>query len=191
VSIEPVPVRRGVETPANRGAGVLAATGRKAMAAIKDVERPDYLYIGGEAEVLQRTLDHYRATLLWKCEALDEEQLRQRSVTPSELSLFELLRHLTDAERYWFQVCVGGRDLPRSFEPGSAPIEDVLAHYLEACEESRQITAAVPLDHVAFSGVYGQKVSHRFVLVHMIGEYARHCGHADLLRESIDGATGE
>jgi Protein of unknown function (DUF664) len=161
------------------------------MAAIKDVQRPDYVYIGSEVEVLQRMLDYYRATLLWKCEGLDEEQLRQRSVTPSELSLFELLRHLTDAERYWFQVCLAARDLPRGFEPGTGPVEDVLAHYLEACAESRQIATAYPLDQVTFSAVYGQPVSHRFVLVHMIGEYARHCGHADLLRESTDGATGE
>jgi len=161
------------------------------VAAIKDVQRPDYVYIGSETEVLQRMLDHYRATLLWKCEGLDEEQLRQGSVVPSELSLFELLRHLTDAERYWFQVCVARRELTGGFEPGTAPVEDVLAHYLEACEESRQITATHPLDQVSFTGVYGQPVSHRFVLAHMIGEYARHCGHADLLRESIDGATGE
>jgi uncharacterized damage-inducible protein DinB len=161
------------------------------MAAIKDVQRPDYVYIGSETEVLQRMLDHYRATLLWKCEGLSEEQLRQRSVMPSELSLFELVRHLTDAERYWFQVCVGGRELAGGFEPGTAPVEDVLARYLEACEESRQITAAHSLDQVSFTPVYGRQVSHRFVLVHMIGEYARHCGHADLLRESIDGATGE
>ena len=161
------------------------------MAAIKDVQRPDYVYIGSEPEVLQRMLDHYRATLLWKCEGLQEVELRQRSVMPSELSLFELLRHLTDAERYWFQVCVGGRELAGGFEPGTASVEDVLAHYLEACDESRHVTASHPLDQVTFSGVYRQQVSHRFVLAHMIGEYARHCGHADLLRESIDGATGE
>jgi hypothetical protein len=125
------------------------------VAVIKNVERPDYVYIGSETEVLQRMLDHYRATLLWKCEGLDEEELRQQSVKPSELSLFELLRHLTDAERYWFQVCVAGRDLPRGFEPAAAPAADVLAHYLEACEESRQITAACSLDQVTFSGVYG------------------------------------
>jgi Protein of unknown function (DUF664) len=161
------------------------------MAVIKDVQRPDYVYVGGEAEVLQRMLDHYRATLLWKCEGLDEEQLRRRSVTPSELSLFELLRHLTDAEVYWFQVCVAGRELARGFEPSAAPAGDVLSHYLEACAESRKITESYPLDHATFTVVYGQEVSLRFVLAHLIGEYARHCGHADLLRESIDGATGE
>lgn len=161
------------------------------MAVIKDVQRPDYVYVGSETEVLQRMLDHYRATMLWKCEGLDEDQLRRRSVTPSELSLFELLRHLTDAEVYWFQVCVDGRELARGFEPGSAPAGDVLTHYLEACAESRKITAAHPLDHVTFTPVYRRTVSHRFVLVHLVGEYARHCGHADLLRESLDGATGE
>jgi hypothetical protein len=161
------------------------------MAVIKDVQRPDYVYIGSETEVLRRMLDHYRATLLWKCEGLDEDQLRRRPVTPSELSLFELLRHLTDAERYWFLHCVAGRDLAAGFEPDSAPAKDVLEHYLAACAESRRITEAHALDEVVPSEVYGQPVSHRFVLAHLIGEYARHCGHADLLRESIDGAVGE
>jgi hypothetical protein len=161
------------------------------MAAITEIQRPDYIYIGTETEVLRRMLDHYRATLLWKCEGLDEDQLRQRSVTPSELSLFELVQHLTGAERYWFQVCVGGREIARGFEPGSGSFGDVVAYYLDACEESRKITEAYPLDRVTFSGVYQRDVTHRFVLAHMIGEYARHCGHADLLRESIDGATGE
>jgi uncharacterized damage-inducible protein DinB len=161
------------------------------MAAIKDVQRPDYVYIGSETDVLRRMLDVYRATLLWKCEGLEEDQLRRRSVPPSELSLFELLQHLTGAERYWFQVCVGGRELARAFESGTPAVEDVLAQYLAACEESRRITATHSLDQVSFTPVYERQVSHRFVLVHMIGEYARHCGHADLLRESIDGATGE
>jgi hypothetical protein len=161
------------------------------MAAIKDVERPDYVYIGSETEVLRRMLDHYRATLLWKCEGLDDDELRHRSVTPSELSLFELLRHLTAAEIYWFQHCVDGRNFPPDIGNDSSPVEDVLEHYLAACDESRLITAAHSLDHIVLSEVYSQVVSHRFILAHMIGEYARHCGHADLLRESIDGTVGE
>ncbi len=161
------------------------------MAAIKDVERPDYVYIGSETEVLRRMLDHYRATLLWKCEGLDDDELRHQSVWPSELSLFELLRHLTGAEIYWFQHCVDARSFPPDFGNDAAPVEDVLQHYLAACDESRLITAAHSLEHVVLSEVYGQAVSHRFILAHMIGEYARHCGHADLLRECIDGATGE
>jgi hypothetical protein len=161
------------------------------MAAIKDVQRPDYVYIGSETEVMRRMLDHYRATLLWKCEGLDEEELRQRSVAPSELSLYELLRHLTGAEIYWFQHCVDGRNFPRPVDDEDAPAEDVLESYLTACDESRLITVSHSLDHIVLSEVYAQPVSHRFILAHMIGEYARHCGHADLLRESIDGATGE
>jgi len=161
------------------------------MAAIKDVERPDYVYIGSETEILRRMLDHYRATLLWKCEGLDDDELRHRSVWPSELTLFELLRHLTGAEIYWFQHCVDGRNFPPDVANDAAPVEDVLEHYLAACDESRLITATHSLEHVVLSEVYGQAVSHRFILAHMIGEYARHCGHADLLRESIDGATGE
>jgi Protein of unknown function (DUF664) len=161
------------------------------MAAIKDVQRPDYVYIGSETEVMRRMLDHYRATLLWKCEGLDEEELRHRSVIPSELSLYELLRHLTGAEIYWFQHCVDGRNFPPPVQGEEAPAEDVLKHYLAACDESRLITTSHSLDHIVLSEVYAQPVSHRFILAHMIGEYARHCGHADLLRESIDGATGE
>lgn len=161
------------------------------MAVIKDVERPEYVFVGSETEVLRRMLDRYRATLLWKCEGLDDDQLRHRSVAPSELSLFELLRHLTGAEIYWFQHCVDGRNFPRPVDEDSAPVEDVLEHYLAACDESRLITAAHSLDRIILSEVYGQAVSHRFILAHMIGEYSRHCGHADLLRESIDGAVGE
>ena len=161
------------------------------MAAIKDIERPDYVYVGSETDVLRRMLDVYRATLLWKCEGLDDEQLRHLSVTPSKLSLYELLRHLTGAEVYWFQHCVDGRNFLPEFGSDSAPVEDVLEHYLAACDESRLITAAHSLERVVLSEVYGQSVSHRFILAHMIGEYARHCGHADLLRESIDGAVGE
>jgi hypothetical protein len=161
------------------------------MAAIKDVQRPDYVYIGSETEVMRRMLDHYRATLLWKCEGLDDDELSQRSVMPSELSLFELLRHLTAAEIYWFQHCVDGRNFPPPVDDHEAPVEDVLEAYLAACDESRLITASHSLEHIVLSEVYAQPVSHRFILAHMIGEYARHCGHADLLRESIDGATGE
>ena len=161
------------------------------MAVIKDVERPEYVFVGSETQVLRRMLDHYRATLLWKCEGLDDDELRRRSVSPSELSLFELLRHLTGAEIYWFQHCVDGRNFPPGFGNDSAPVEDILEHYLAACDESRLITAAHSLEHIVLSEVYSQIVSHRFILAHMIGEYARHCGHADLLRESIDGAVGE
>ncbi len=170
------------------------------MAAITDVQRPANLYIGDEREILANMLERQRATLLWKCEGLDEDQLRRRSVTPSELSLFELLRHLTGAECYWFQVCLDGRDLePLYITTPDGEIDDsdptppagVVQNFLTACEESRQVAAAHAFDEVVSSGVAGCPVSARYVGWHMVEEYARHCGHADLLRESIDGAVGE
>jgi hypothetical protein len=133
-------------------------------------------------------------------EGLDEDQLWRRSVTPSELSLFDLLRHLTGAERYWFQACLGGRELKPLYlttpdgeidETDPTPPADIMLNFLAACEESRQIAAAHALDDVVDSGVAGCPVTARYVGWHMVEEYARHCGHADLLRESIDGSVGE
>lgn len=170
------------------------------MPPISNVQRPQYHLIGSEAEVLSAMLDHYRGTLLWKCEGLDEAQLRRRSVTPSALCLLDLLRHMTEAERYWFQHCLAGRDIENLYvisstgyvdESDKTPAAEVARNFLAACEESRRIFAAVPLDEVVPSAVYSGPVCHRFIVTHLIGEYARHCGHADLLREAIDGAVGE
>jgi hypothetical protein len=170
------------------------------MEAITDVKRPEGLYIGDEREILANMLDRQRATLLWKCEGLDEGQLRRRSVAPSELSLFDLLLHLTGAERYWFQRCLDGRDLEPLYittpegeidESDPTPLAGIVQNFLTACEESRRVAAAHAFDEVAYSGVVGCPVSARYVGWHLVEEYARHCGHADLLRESIDGAVGE
>ncbi len=170
------------------------------MAVIDERERPDYIFVGGEAEVLSAMLDRLRGTFLMKCEGLDEDQLKRRSVLPSELTLFDLLIHLTGAERHWFQSCLLGITLqPLSpvtpdgeLEEGDqTPAEVVVQRYLAACEESRRAAAAHSLDEVVPSVTYECPVSLRFITVHMIEEYARHCGHADLLRETIDGATGE
>ena len=171
------------------------------MAAVTDVARPGYLFTGPEPDVAWALLDRLRGTILWKCQGLDEDQLRSRAVAPSSLSLLDLVRHLTEAERYWFQHCVAGRnDLAPLYaitsdgyvdQSDTTPAEDVVSHFLAACAESRRITAAHTLDEVVHSEVYGQQVSVGFIAAHMIEEYARHCGHADLLRESIDGAVGE
>lgn len=119
---------------------------------------------------------------------------------PHRNSLYDLLRHLTGAERYWFQRCLGGRDLkplyilaPDGEIDGSdpTPLAAVVQNFLTACEQSRQVAAAHALDDEAYSVVAGCPVSARYVGWHMVEEYARHCGHADLLRESIDGAVGQ
>jgi hypothetical protein len=170
------------------------------MSAVNGVKRPEILHVGDETEILANMLDRQRATLLWKCEGLDEDQLRRRSVTPSELSLLDLLRHLTGAERYWFHKCLDGRELTPLYattpdgeidDTDPTPAGQVVQNYLTVCEESRRIAAAHPLDEVVQSAVAGGPVNARYIAWHMVEEYARHCGHADLLRESIDGAVGE
>jgi hypothetical protein len=170
------------------------------METITGVRRPPELYVGGEKELLGSMLDRHRAILLWKCEGLKAGDLKRKSVQPSALSLFDLVRHLTGAERYWFQVCLDGRDLTPLYattadgeidENDPTPLGAVVQHYLDACEESRKIAAAHPIDEVVRSAVAGAPVSARFIALHMVEEYARHNGHADLLRESIDGSVGE
>jgi len=170
------------------------------MVVINKVDRSEHLCVGSETDVLWSMLDYHRSTLLWKCAGLDEEQLRRRSVTPSALSLFELLQHLTSAERYWFQECLLGSSLEPLYSTtpegeidplDPTPVEDVVRHFLATCQESRRIVAVHSLDEIVPSQVWGSSVSLRFIAMHMVEEYARHCGHADLLREAIDGAVGE
>jgi len=170
------------------------------MAAINDVARPEFVFIGSETDVLAGMLDHYRATLLMKCQDLDETQLARRSVLPSELTLLDLLRHLAEAERHWFQRVLLGRQLPQLYattpdggidQNDPTPLEEVVQHFFTACEESRRSVAGRSFDVVVPSMNYETPVSLRFITVHMLAEYTRHCGHADLLREAIDGAVGE
>jgi uncharacterized damage-inducible protein DinB len=172
------------------------------MAVIGTVARPEFSMTGDEAEILWSMLDYYRSTLLWKCQGLSEDQLRRRSVPPSELSLLDLLRHLAGAERHWFQRVLLGRDLEPLYSVTAdgetdpqdpTPAGEVVRRFLRACDESRSISSARSLDDVvpAARTGYGRPASLRFIAVHMIEEYARHCGHADLLRETIDGEVGD
>jgi uncharacterized damage-inducible protein DinB len=153
---------------------------------------------GAEREVLQGYLDRHRATLLRICAGLTAEQLAARPVPPSTLSLLGLVRHLAKVERVWLRRRVGGEDIPdlhggpgdpTDFDAGLAG--SAAAELLVLQEESALGDAAVadvPLDHeIDFRG---EPVSLRMVYLHMIGEYARHNGHADLLRQVIDGVVG-
>ena len=149
-------------------------------------------------------IDWHRATLLRKCEGLTAEQLTRRAVPPSNLSLLGLVRHLADVERGWFRRGIGGETSEAAppifysdddeegdidFGPDADPAADV-ATYIEETERCRRaIEQAGPLDRVI--GDDDGPVTVRWVLQHMLEEYARHNGHADLLREAIDGATGE
>jgi uncharacterized damage-inducible protein DinB len=165
-------------------------------------DRPQPPDTGGEPEMLAGFLDYHRATLLWKLESLDDEQLR-RAMVPSGTSLLGLVKHLAYVERSWFQGVWAGQavSLPWTREDPDAdwriePDEttgDVLALYQGECDRSREIVAATAsLDEVVeHPRRPGWRMNRRWILVHMIEETARHVGHADILREQIDGATGE
>ncbi len=166
-----------------------------------EVPRTHEPLVAGERSTLEALLDWHRATLLGKCAGLTGEQLVQRPVPPSSLSLLGLVRHLTDTERAWFRRRAGGQSLPDVYGPAAqsdaafeeataAGAEDDYARLVAEQELCRQAMAGLPLDHQFTHPRWGQ-TSLRWVYDHMIAEYARHLGHADLLRECTDGATGE
>ena len=157
----------------------------------------------GEREMLITWLDYHRATLLWKCEGLSDEELKRRSVPPSALSLLGLVRHMCEVERSWFRKRFAGEDVGYEYfteeklnddfdDLDGAPVEEVFARFTDECERARRIVAATgSLDDTSVAARNGRKFSMRWILTHMIEEYARHNGHADLLREAIDGSTGD
>ncbi len=163
-----------------------------------DVERPEGPLTGPERPMLQAFLDWYRATLLHKCAGLTGEQLAERAVPPSSLSLLGLVRHMTKVERAWFRQRFAGEPIDNPF--GDETDADfnrldptrAAADYARLTEEIKLADAAVAnasLDDTFTSR--GEVMSLRLIYLHMIEEYARHLGHADLLRERIDGVTGQ
>jgi len=164
------------------------------------VSRVDEPFVGGERAMLEGFLEWQRATLLWKCAGLSGGQLAVRSVPPSTLSLLGLVRHHADVERAWFRRRFRGEQVPRLFWREGRPdaaFEEVSADRAEAdfaCltaewELARRAAAGAFLDEIFISDRWG-RMSLRWVYLHMIEEYARHAGHADLLRQRIDGTTG-
>jgi len=167
------------------------------------VKRTDPPLEADERAMLDGWLDYHRATLAWKCDGLTDEQLRQRSVPPSSLSLLGLVRHMADVERSWFRRTLLGEDLANLFSSkddrdgdfdnvGTADVAEAFARWREECDHARRAAAAAAsLDVVGARPDWGRHVSLRWIMLHMIEEYARHNGHADLLRERIDGAVGD
>ena len=138
-----------------------------------------------------------------KCQGLDAEQLARRSVPPSSMSLLGLVRHLAGVEHNWFQRVLQGQDVPRLFASADdddldfngavadqAVVEDAFATWREQVRLAEEYMAGVE-DLGATVSHHGDDVEVRDIVVHMVEEYARHCGHADLLRECIDGRTGQ
>jgi hypothetical protein len=150
-----------------------------------------------EAEVLRRVLRFQRDTIVLKIDGLDEESAR-RPMVDSGTSLCGIVKHLTHVERWWFQAVFAGRDVefPWSEDDGDADwrvapgekVEDLVAGYRAACAESDRIVAGRSVDEVAQHERYDPNL--RWIMLHMIEETARHAGHADILREQIDGVTG-
>src|SRR5271169_1335897 len=163
-----------------------------------DVERPEGPTTGPERVLLQAVLDWHRATLLYKCAGLTGEQLAERTVPPSDLSLLGLVRHMTKVERTWFRQRFAGEPVDNPFgDDKAADFERTdparaAADYARLTEEFKLADAAVANASLDEEFTHrGELMSLRLIYLHMIEEYARHIGHADFLREQIDGATGE
>jgi hypothetical protein len=163
-----------------------------------DVPLPDFPHTGDERRVLEGYLAWHRALLRHKCAGLTGEQLATRSVPPSNLSLLGLIRHLAKVERKWFRERVGGEDLEPMYDSAlgdDADFEDLDAdraqaeygRLLDECRLADEALAAASYDDTVTAAVGAMSV--RSVVVHMIEEYAQHNGHADLLRERVDGST--
>lgn len=163
-------------------------------------ERPVVPAVGDERAILTGTLDWHRATFALKCAGVPRERLSDKSIPPSGLSLHGILRHLAAVERWWFQTQFAGLDVPmlyysdddpdQDFDSLDGDVDEAFAVWRGECERSREIVARAGLDDTGVRRRTGEAVSLRRILVDMIAEYARHNGHADLLRERIDGVVG-
>ena len=170
------------------------------MSAWASPDRTDPPQVSEERESLDAWVDYHRATLLRKCEGLDPEQLVERSCLPSTLSLLGLVRHLTEVESWfhdfdgdpageWYSTDEDPDACFNRVDPSRADTD--LEAYRASVERARRAVETRDLDNISPEPDDGRPVSLRWIYLHMIEEYARHNGHADLLRERIDGTTGE
>lgn len=164
------------------------------------LERTEPPATSSELAALNSWLDYNRATLLSKLDGLTEQQAGQRTVG-SETTLHGLVRHLTTIEQYQFVECIAGSKEPYAYYDGeevdwdweldkSEGLQPDVDRYLAMCERARQITADIDLDST-ITDKYGRTMNLRSIMVGMLHEYGRHNGHADILRELIDGRTEE
>jgi uncharacterized damage-inducible protein DinB len=167
---------------------------------------PELQPTADEVTTLHSFLDYYRTILIRKAEGITEEQARTR-IEPSDMSLLGLIRHMAEVERGWFRRRFAALDAPPLFYDDHDPdgdfhpsdedtLDEAMSALLAEIEFARSSTSGVSLDTLAASipptqRIPGWQPSLRWILIHMIEEYARHCGHADLLRERIDGSVGD
>ena len=163
------------------------------MRGVHKPQRTEPPHRSGERATLAGFLEYQRETLAWKCAGLTDAQLRERPVAPSGLSLLGLVRHLAEVERGWFREDLLGERLEPlwgaepDFAVEEAEVAAAFAAWQTECARSRSIVDGLPSLDVTGTGGY----SARWIITHMIEEYARHNGHADLIRERLDGSTGE
>jgi uncharacterized damage-inducible protein DinB len=153
-----------------------------------------------EGQMLSAWLDFHRGTLALKCDGLTDAQLRQRAAPPAKMSLLGLVRHMAEGEQQWFKMVLAGAQTPYHYytddnpdadfdDIDSADVAESFRTWRSECTDARALVAAAPsLD--ATGSQDGKQFSLRWIMIHMIEEYARHNGHADLLRERIDGTVG-
>ncbi|NGO46769.1 DinB family protein [Streptomyces ureilyticus] len=167
-------------------------------------ERREPATTADERTMLEGWLDYHRETLAWKCEGLSDAQLRTASVEPSELTLMGLVRHMAEVERSWFRKVLAAEDAGPIYytdedRDGEFHLsetdtwEEAYATWQAEIESARHNAARFGLDDIS-EGKHrrtGERFNLRWIYTHMIEEYARHNGHADLLRERVDGATGD
>ncbi|MFJ8000320.1 DinB family protein [Streptomyces sp. NPDC096310] len=160
--------------------------------------------VAGEREMLEGWLAFHRQTLALKCAGLNEEQLRERAVPPSDLTLLGLVRHMAEVEHSWFRNRLSDEKAPSLYCTGADPDGDLhpgedatwneaYATWQAEIAHAREVAAPLPLDHrgTGERSRTGEPFNLRWIYTHMIEEYARHNGHADLLRERLDGTTGD
>lgn len=164
------------------------------------VDRADGPLVAAEAELSASVLDWHRATLLVKCAGLTGAQLARTPVAPSNLSLLGLIRHMAKVERVWFRRRLRGEPVEMLYSTPDRPdadfedldparAEEDYTRLVAEQAEARRAASGLPLD-TTLPTRDGAEMSLRMLYHHMIGEYARHNGHADLIRQSVDGATG-
>ncbi|WP_320065230.1 DinB family protein [Micromonospora sp. RTGN7] len=169
-----------------------------------EITRTNEPYVGDERTMLEGWLEYQRQTLLMKCAGLTAEQLKTPSVEPSGLTLLGLVRHMSEVERWWFRIRAAGQRLDDIYNTEASPdgdLDDVadadaeadFATFATEVEAVRAAAAGLSLDQTFARPRDGNadEMNVRWVYVHMIEEYARHNGHADLIRERIDGVTGD
>ena len=167
---------------------------------LADPRRTEPSFLLGERAMLEAWLEFHRTTLLLKCEGIDESGRKARPVPTSKLSLHGLVRHMAEVERNWFRrTLLKEPDAPSIWydpeveDSELVPLDDAdweadLAAWQTECEHSRIAASAHELDDTGLRR--GKPCSLRWIYVHMIEEYARHNGHADLIRELVDGSVG-